>query len=362
MLSSKIESMKPLIESSNGIHLTVYIRNTGDLAEMKRQLRKAINIADEYLIPVMPTDELERFISPLVLLADDEKRLNKFSGDIGIFRTLTSFRVLNLPVSVQNTCIVADSFHVKPLLKWMQVDRDFLLLGVQPGVATLYQGDLYSFKVIDSVLLPDSIRKQGAQEMMEWLNTWILDLTTKVSPRLFIAGEGKVARIVFKHLRYKNVAPRLIWPSLVSEVCDEIRTIVKADARKTFERTLIEFHYASDVRLAKSNVFAIARAAVQGNVKKLLISEEFKIFGKLDRKNGTLSIHLKDLNHEDDDILDDLAQAVLSHGGEVIVAPQDEIPNGRPVLALVNEPGRIELEQPRVYEVQSNSYQERGNL
>lgn len=47
------------------------------------------------------------------------------------------------------------------------------------------------------------------------------------------------------------------------------------------------------------------------------------------------AIHPVELDHEDDDILDDLAQAVLTAGGEVIVAPKDQLPTTSPVLAIL---------------------------
>ena len=46
------------------------------------------------------------------------------------------------------------------------------------------------------------------------------------------------------------------------------------------------------------------------------------------------------MDHEDDDILDDLAQIVLSQGGEVIVASKNEIPKGRPILAILDDGGK----------------------
>lgn len=87
--------------------------------------------------------------------------------------------------------------------------------------------------------------------------------------------------------------------------------------------------------MAKKNIFQIAKAAVQGRIKKLIIADGINIFGKVDKKTGGLAIHPVDLDHEDDDILDDLAQTVLASGGEVVIAPREEIPKGRPILAII---------------------------
>lgn len=74
-------------------------------------------------------------------------------------------------------------------------------------------------------------------------------------------------------------------------------------------------------------------------MRKLIVTDELSIFGKIDSKSGGISIHPFDLDHEDDCILDDLAQMVLSQGGEVVVASRDEIPKGRPILAILDHEG-----------------------
>ncbi len=103
--------------------------------------------------------------------------------------------------------------------------------------------------------------------------------------------------------------------------------------------------------MASKNIFQIARAVVRGQVRKLVIMEDISIFGKIDRKSGGLAIHPFDQDHEDDDILDDLAQMVLSQGGEVIVAPRDQIPKGRPILAILEDDGTdLEYEKEAIQE------------
>jgi hypothetical protein len=80
----------------------------------------------------------------------------------------------------------------------------------------------------------------------------------------------------------------------------------------------------------------IAKAAVKGQVRKLMVAEDFNVFGKLDKLTGGLSLHPIDLNHEDDCLLDDIAQTVLMTGGEVTVVKKSEMPDQKPLLAIFN--------------------------
>lgn len=367
MTASKISALKPLIKSQGGIHLTAYLINNESFINLKQQLRETIELAKEHLSPVLCSDDLAKFIAPVKKLIDDNKLLKNIQGNIGIFRTVDTFRVLSLPVQVEQTCAVATSFHVKPLLRWMQADREFLILGIGENSASLYQGNQNSLSLIDTVIFPKSsegredfgyysdlkklhLRKLRRDDTLEWLNEWLYNLITEVKPRLFVAGKNSVTKDFLECCRYENASKNSVWPSFSSEnialICTEVRSIQRKEIKKNFEMSLMEFHQCGDQNLASKNIFQIARAAIHGKITKLLIADEINIFGKLDRKSGGLAIHPADLDHEDDDILDDIAQEVLARGGEVIVASRDQIPKGRAILAIL-KPSDSEIKQKR---------------
>lgn len=359
MLASKMSVLKPLIESKDGPHLTAYLTNDQNIFHLRRQLRETLETAYEYLAPVMSPDTLVRFVAPIHNSISDTKLLKNLKGNVGLFRNETSFRILSLPVPVAQTCVVAKSFHVKPLLKWMQEDREFLFLGISEGSASLYQGSQNSFNLIDTIIFPEILQKSTDSdsyedlkkrrlkslkydETMEWLNEWLFSLTKDSEPPLFVAGQKEMTNIFLKDSRYQNTRRRLVWPSFSQEkatdICSEIRSLLKKDAKKEIQEALMEFYQAEDLNFANKNIFQIAKAAMRGKVRKLIIADGINIFGKIDKKSGGLSIHPTHLDHEDDDLLDDLAQEVLAKGGKVVVASREEIPKGRPILAIFDRP------------------------
>ena len=146
---------------------------------------------------------------------------------------------------------------------------------------------------------------------------------------------------LYKNLSYKQkirtpAAPYFKASRIVS-ICTLIRQALLEDSRATIERSLDDFKFANESGRTQKNLFQIARAVVNGEVKKLVVTDEISLFGNIDRTTGCISLHSNDLNHEDDDVLDDLAQMVLTQGGEVIIAAIDEIPDSRPILAIVDE-------------------------
>lgn len=332
MLSSKRMTLKPLLESNEGIHLTAYLVNNGDLVDLKSQLQEAISQSYLWLNPVMSPDERTKFLEPLHSLLLDAQILKQMKGNIGLFRNQDSFRILNIPIDVEQTCQVATSFHVKPLLRWLQTDQDFLLLGLEQNSAQLYIGSQDSLKFVDSIPFPDAA-----------INDWIAGLTRNINPKLFVAGQEELVATLKQSLNYKNLVEQPIAhhfdPEKLAEICESIRVILKQDSKRLIEKALYEFHFAEEGNRTQKNIFQIAKAVVKGRVRKLIVSDEINIFGKIDLKSGGLAIHPFDLDHEDDDILDDLAQMVLSQGGEVIVASRNEIPKGRPILAILDDEG-----------------------
>lgn len=358
MLISKQTTLKPLLDSQDGVHLTAYLVNRGDLIDLKSQLRTIIHEAYEWLSNAMSTEERKRFLEPLDSLLNDARIFKQMNGNIGLFRNEESFRVLNIPIDVEQSCQVASSFHVKPLLRWLQGDQEFLFLGLEKESAHLFLGSQDSFKLVDSILFPEFFKnkdpisdyrrlkkarqnKMKEAETFSWLNEWILELTKSSKPKLFIAGESSLVQALNRTLKYKNAVKTPISNAFsknrAMESCQIIRKILKEQSKMSLEKALLEFRFAEEENRAKKNIFQISKAVVQGRVRKLIVTDEVSIFGKIDQKSGGLAIHPFDLDHEDDCILDDLAQMVLSQGGEVVVAKRNEIPKGRPILAILDD-------------------------
>lgn len=359
MFNSSKASFKQLLESKDGVHLTIYMTNNYDLADFKFQLKQSLQEAQQCLNSILPADEIKKFFEPLDKLLIDASIIKQMKGHIGIFRNQKTFRVLNIPVDIEPSCQVATSFHIKPLLRWLQSDQNFFLLVLTESSADLYQGSQHTFKSIDSLFFETlktgpSIRKRAKlinrshliktriNETATWLNSLMHQLNSNTQPHLFFAGDADLIDKVQDQLKYPRFIRTPVLNTIQNEssahdACRIIRDILQADHQKMFERALLEFRIAEEDKRASKNIFQISKAVVRGRVRKLIVTDELNIFGKIDLKSGGISIHPFDLDHEDDCLLDDLAQIVLSQGGEVLVAKRDEIPKGRPILAILHD-------------------------
>ena len=361
MLASKVSNLKPILESAGGVHVTAYFENRGDIKDFKEQIRASIHRAQEHITVVMNIQEQLAFLEPLELLYRDTNDLTKIEGSFGVFLKKDFFFSLNIPLRVNHTCQVATSFHIKPVLQWLQADEEFLLLGVDQDTVYLARGSQFSSKIVDSVSLqkPDSkeasssinttqgelnFARVGELATISWLRNCLFEITTDLKPKMYLAGNRPILELLKGSCFYDRVVKEAISESFsldkIGSICASIREIQRTESSSFIERSIGEFRAAEERYRTRTNVFQIAKAVVQGRVRKLAIAEEVSVFGKMDRKTGSLALHPFDLDHEDDDVLDDLAQMVLLQGGDVIVVPQIEIPNRRPILAIVDHVGQ----------------------
>ena len=358
MVNSSHKLLKSVVDSKSGIHITMYIHYKGDVLDFRAKLGQFLNQAENYLKPILSDEKINKLLNPIRELGEDAETVKKFKGHIAIFRKEEFIRYMSLPIELEESCVVADSFHVKPLLKWTQQDQDFFLIDFKDDSATLYLGSQSEFRRIDTVLFPLPVkfntsieesmsfkerqkRSKGLKLTMEWMANWVEEFICHRNITVFVAGKREFVSAFIKKFKSDSLYPESVASDKpdtdVTEVCRSIRSLLRLDARTRMIETLKEFEFAHRLNLAKTNIFQIAKAAIKGNVRKLVIAEDLKIFGKLDLSTGGLSLHPMDMDHEDDCLLDDLAQTVLLKGGEVIVAKRSEIPKGRAILAVLND-------------------------
>ncbi|MAV90962.1 MAG: hypothetical protein CL676_06040, partial [Bdellovibrionaceae bacterium] len=316
MFQSKELSLKSILGSKEGVHLTSYLLNQGDELHLKNQIYDSMAVAREHLTEVLTEEELKHFLSPLMQLLMDSQILKNFKSNIGIFRTKDSFRMLNVPIEVQPLCVVATSFHVKPLLRWIHADREFLVLGIEEDSVSLYSGTQSGRRHLATLDISTESQKFGnkVDRFTHGINEWLSQIATSKKAPLFLAGSQDLVKEVVQKLKYPAAKIVILNSSFdrdeSSEIFAEARQWLQAETRRSLEDALIEFQGAEKLKQAQKNIFQIAKAAVKGRISKLFVTEGIQIFGKLDSRTGGVSINPDHMDHEDDDLLDDLAQTV----------------------------------------------------
>ncbi|HUP47198.1 MAG TPA: hypothetical protein VNA04_00260 [Thermoanaerobaculia bacterium] len=322
-----------------------------------------------------PAQEARLLIEPFEKLARDGDFWNHTLDGLAVLGSPGVFQVFKLQRPVGELAVVADTFHTKPLRRFLQsVDR-YQIVGLTRRDIELFEGNR---DVLDRVELapgvPRTITDALGEELTEPHQTVASyggvggagmhhghggrkDEIDKDAERFFRAVDRAVldhhsrpsglplilAALPEHHGLFRSLShnPFLlregitVHPSALS--IEELRArawqVVEPDYHARLAALAEEFRQARSNGLGSDDLADAARAAADGRVATLLIEDGRQIAGWLDGATGR--VEFGDLRSPRvDDLLDDLGELVESRSGRVVVVPSERMPTTTGVAAV----------------------------
>ena len=360
----------PLISLYQPTHRS-YSDNKKDPIVYKNLLR-VIENSLEQLPDFGSTDTI---MKPFYELKEDKDFWNHTSDGMAVFASTDKCIVYNLFTPVKELAVVANSFHIKPLIKAFQSTENYHLLGLNREYFSLYQGNRYGFEEIEidkdvprtmkEVLgrqLTESYLSHGSyggaggnamyhghgdvkqeidkdtEKYFRYVDSFVFENYSKTSklPLILVSLTEHLSefKIISKN---PYLLEEGIGKSIESMNPDEIqkkaRVIIDAINKEKIKKIAESYAKAQSGSLGSSDIAQVTKAAYESRVETILIEEDRIVPGKIDNKTG--NIKFGDIDHpEYDDILDDLAELVLSGGGEVFVLTKDMMPGTTGIAAV----------------------------
>ena len=342
------------------------------------RFRNLVNKLEESLSREFKTSDIQPLLQPFRELAEDSDFWNHTLDGIAVMGAHGFFRVYQLHRSVPEMAIVANSFHVKPLLRILQSADRYHVLGVNQHEVRLFEGNRDNLDPVE--LVPEV--KQTIEEVLKYgAETSHVDATHPTSTTAATGdrlsrdsvsdddptdrGDDRffraVDRAILIHYSQPSGLPLILAalpendaafrrishnPMLMADGIDSYPDTTPIEALRQRAWRVVEPRYLS--RLGELvEMFGAARskelgtdiladamkAAVAGRVGTLLVEADRRIPGRADAATG--AIEFDDLaNPEVDDLLDDLAEAVLKTGGHVVVVPHEKMPTQLGLAAI----------------------------
>ena len=312
-------------------------------------------------------------LEPVAELADRGEWGPPLDG-LAVFRSPEFFAHHSLPMTLPERLVVADTFHVRPLLRFLESSERYYVLALSQNQVRLFEGTPSSLSLMEPGLPVRSLEDAlGAEHDERFLNVrsagrggegtlyhghgdaegareedlrrffrvvdsaaWKL-LREERAP-LILAGIGRYVPLYRELSRYPFVAERGIEGNVDDldgeQLRQRARPLLDALFSARRQEQLEELAVARGRGRAALDLESIGRHAVQGRVRRLFLSEGSHLRGRLDRETG--EIHEAAANGEPgDDVLDDVAEAVLARDGEVTTLPAEAMPGGAPAAALL---------------------------
>jgi hypothetical protein len=329
---SRWKTIQPLLHSSGGLHVSAYLPAVTSRDQHTAAIQSALETARKFIVPHCDAAQASQFLHPLEKLLRDDLFLSQFKQNWSLFRNSESLRMVTLSTPPERLVVVANSFHIKPLLRWMQSNPEYIVIEVTGSTVQIYNGLLRArqtnFNMVD---------RQDLIHVFREIRRGIGAFTFLKAPRV---EQDEILRLASSVQLPVQILPESLKDRDFTDTTslDELREYIHDCSVNQLETLLTEYWTELEHRNAKNNLFEIAKAAVSGRVKKLVVAEDMHIFGKIDPQTGGLQLNPMDTDHEDDDLLDDIAQAVILHQGEVIVTSRSNIPKLRPMLAILRRP------------------------
>lgn len=320
--------------------------------------------------------EVAKLLEPFTEIAEDKSFwINALDG-LGILSCKNKTVVYKLPRQVEELAVVSGSFHIKPLLRHFQSMDRYQILGLSRKNFVLYEGNRYGFNEIqlDESIPRTMVEVLGDQRTEPSLNASRYGGGTAGSAMLHGLGGKKeeVSKDVDKYFRYVDKLVKenyshasrlpLILLSLpenqgvfrgisdntylleegIKKDYEELKEIdIQNEAWKVIEPLLLEktktlvdkFENIRAQFTGSDDLSQVARAAFEDRVETLLVESGLVIPGKINLENGEITQENLE-NPEIDDVLDDLAQLVIAHRGNVVVLPKERMPSKTGIAAI----------------------------
>jgi hypothetical protein len=335
-----------------------------------KQMRQALH---EHHTP----DAISTLTEPLESMGRDHDFWNHTLDGLAVFAAPGLFRVIRLPRPVRELAVAADSFHTKPLRRFLQSADRYQVLALSLSEIRLYEGSRDALDPVDLASdVPRTITEALGEELTEPHQTVAAYGGTGEGRSMHHGHGGKkdevdsdqerffraIDRAILEHHSRPAGLPLLLAalsehhgefgqisqnPFLLADgikinpdalSMDQLRQRAWEQFEPQYQARLAklveDFAVATSKRLGLEQLAQIAEAAALGRIATLLIEADREIGGgRLDADTGR--IERGNLNHPElDDLLDDLGDLVLKKGGRVLVIPAERMPTTTGAAAI----------------------------
>jgi hypothetical protein len=350
--------------------------------------RNLLRQAESSLRRRYPAREFRPVLEKLERFATDDDFWIHSAAALAVFGSPDELRVFKLSEPVPEMLSVADSFHIKPLIRVLQREERYQVLALTLSRAKLFEGTRDSLHPIDLSGIPATLEDALGTEITEPF----LKVTRSygagaagAAPMFHGQGDRKdernldrerffriIDRQIQEHFSNRTKLPLVLVavaenqghfralshnPSLLPrgveldpgalslESLHELvwEQVLRPYFEERLQTTLSDYREARAHGRGSDRPEEIAEALAQGRVGTLLVEENRTIPGRVDAVAGRVayaeSAETADVDPgagepSTDDILDDLAEAVLRTRGTVLVVPAEKMPTQTGVAAI----------------------------
>jgi len=342
------------------------------------RFKNLVKALEESLLQQSSKEDIQPLLKRFLALADDNTFWNHTLDGLAVLGAKDMFRVYKFQRPVAELAVVANSFHIKPLLRILQSADRYHVLGLSRKEIKLFEGNRDALDEIEPAPgVPRTITEALGEELTEPHQTVASYGGAGGGHSPMRHGHGgkesevdgdaerffrAVDRAVLEHHSQPSGLPLILAalpqhhhmfhdvshnPFLIQESIDfHPGSLSSMEDLRQHAWQIMEPHYVARLTalaeefgnarsegLSDDELAQVAKAVAGGRVAKLLIEAGREVPGRIDAATG--DIEFDSLTHpEVDDVLDDLGTLTLKMGGQVVVVPAERMPTNTGIAAI----------------------------
>lgn len=387
MLLSKSE-LEALAETYDRWHVSIYMpaKVEGDaVLENPIRFRNLLDHAEEQLVDGgLRTPEAKELLAPARGLVEDEVFWQQQSDGLAVFIAQGIARKYQLPLRFEESVVVSDRFHLKPLLSVLSNNGRFYILAISQHETRLLQGTRHQISEIDlddregvprsivdvlkwedpeeriqlhtgtETVLDGGVAavfhghgvasqddpKEKILRFLHQLDAGISDLLADDDAPLVPVADGFMVALyreanTYPHLTDEGVR---VQPQDLSLATLHSRawSIVEPLFGQAEERARDVYHHlqATEPERVSNDIEEVVQAAAFGRVDGLFVARDAERWGTFDGDTGDVELH--QTHHAGNrDLLDLAAVETMVNEGWLFVVDEAQIPGEGPVTAVL---------------------------
>lgn len=370
-----VEGIRSLATERLAPCVSMYLpAHTGQSRDDRAKLEGFVRRARQSLGEKLSRAEIDALFAPATPLLAPEAWGEHVDG-LALFLARGFHAQYRLPVEVRELLVVADSFHIRPLLRFTRSNQQYFVLLLAQGHVGFLRGSAQGLVPVASNGLPatladalgtedrersvtyhfgarggknpifgggdksDSSRDEDLARFFRSVDQAIWSALRDETSPLLLATSDREAALFRSLTRYAHVAPGNLSNELGRATPSQIHAaawpVVQSLMAAKEDIVLERYDRLVSAARALDDVRAIGKFALEGRVRDLILDRDANLWGRFDRATGAVALFGERTGEDVEDVLDDIAEAVVLRGGDVWSIDKSRMPTKSSVAATL---------------------------
>ena len=375
------DDLKAITDAQEGNCVSIFMpthRTAADIHKDTIRFKNLVRETQETLTNMgVRKVDAQNFTDPLQGLLGDRAFWEHQSDGLAAFLSARLFRYYRLPIGLEELVVVANRFHMKPLLPLVAGDIRFYVLAISQNQVRLLECSRYSVRELDPGPVPKSLAealkhddperqlqfhtgtstgtgkrpalfhghgvgvddtKDNILRYFRQIDRGLCNLVQGKKAPLVLAGVDYLFPIYREASSYGNLFDDGIAgnPEGMSahELHHQAWRIVEPYFHENESEAVARYNEFQGTDRVTNDLKEVIPAAYYGRVELLFVAVGVQQCGTFDPKNNRVDIREKPEPY-DMDLLDFAAVQALTKGGAVFALPPEKVPDGGLLAALI---------------------------